>query len=361
LKSGTNSFHGLAYIYSENRNFNAIDQAKKNQGFTQNQRFDDNRIGGNFGGPIFKNKLFFFGSMQYQPHGEASVSSAANCTPTAAGYTTISGISGISATNLGVFKQYATPAPAGGNCPAVPTTDPAGKPNTGNNIFITNPSAPGGFTAVQVGILPVAAPNYQNQLTGLVSIDYDISAKDQIRGRYIYNSLKQIDATPSLPAFFLLNPALQNRLVTFNEYHTFSASLSNEFRLGFNRTYSLTDTGNFKFPGLDSFPNLSYDELGGLQLGPDPNGPQFTYQNVYQASENLTWTSASKGASIFRPSPLPSARVATTTIRHWTSFCVTRRRTRLQSAASAIPFITATRRPGIGMQMTTGAYGRTLP
>jgi Carboxypeptidase regulatory-like domain len=294
LKGGTNSFHGLAYIYSQNRNFNAIDQATKNNGFAQNQRFDNNRFGGNIGGPILKNKLFFFGSGQYNPVGQASVPGAPVCTPTTAGYTTLGGISGVSATNLGVFKTYATPAPTGGDCPAVSATDPrdpTGKTkNANNDIFITNASAPGGFTPVQVGILPVSAPNFNNSKTFMGKIDYDISSKDQIRGSYIYNDFYAIDNSPTLPAFFIANPANINRLITVNEYHTFNSSLSNELRIGFNRSYNRVSTGNFKYPGLDSFPNLTFDELNSLQLGPDPNGPQFGYQNLYQAADNVTWT-----------------------------------------------------------------------
>ena len=280
LKSGTNSFHGAGYIYSQNRNFNAMDQATKNNGFASNQRYDNNRLGGNIGGPILKNKLFFFGSGQYNPVGQASVPGAPVCTPTAAGYTTLGGISGLSATNVGVFKTYATPAPAGGKpCPTALT-----------GIKITDPSAVTGFTNVEVAVLPVAAPNYNNGKTFMGKIDYDISPKDQIRGSYLYNDFFAIDATPSLPAFFLPNPANINRLITVNEYHTFNASLSNELRLGFNRSYNRVSTGNFKFPGLDSFPDLLFDQLNTLQLGPDPNGPQFGYQNVYQATDNVIWT-----------------------------------------------------------------------
>ncbi len=283
LKGGTNAFHGVGFVYSQNRNFNAIDQATKNSGFKQNQRFDNNRFGGNIGGPILKNKLFFFFTGQYNPVGQASIPGAAVCTPVAAGYTALAGIPGINPTNLAIFQKYAT---------AAPKTDCASAPNVtldaNGNVVDSWVTVSG--QKVQVGTLPVAAPNYNNQKTFLGKIDYNISNSDQIRGSYIYNNLTAIDNAPTLPAFYLLAPANQNRLFTLNEYHTFNPRLSNEFRIGFNRSYALTPTGNFKFPGLDSFPNLSYDELNGLQLGPDPNGPQFGYQNLYQASENLTWT-----------------------------------------------------------------------
>lgn len=283
LKGGTNSFHGLAYEYSQNRNFNAIDQATKNNGFTQNQRYDNNRFGGNIGGPILKNKLFFFASGQYNPVGQASVPGAPVCSPTAAGYTVISGLSGLSATNLSIFQKYATPATKT-DCAAAPNVTKDASGNVIDSwVLVSGQKVP-------VGTLSIAAPNFNNGKTFMGKIDYDISAKDQIRGSYIYNNFYAIDATPTLPAFFLANPANINRLITVNEYHTFNSSVSNELRIGFNRSYNLTATGNFQFPGLDSFPNLQFDELNTLQIGPDPNGPQFGYQNLYQATDNVTWT-----------------------------------------------------------------------
>lgn len=63
VKSGTNSFHGLAYVYNQNRNYFALDPFQRIEGFTSQPRFDRNRYGGQFGGPIFKNKLFFFANL----------------------------------------------------------------------------------------------------------------------------------------------------------------------------------------------------------------------------------------------------------------------------------------------------------
>lgn len=290
IKSGTNSLHGGAYIYSQNRNFNAIDVALKNQGITENPRFDSNRMGGTVGGPIIKNKLFFFGALEYNPVGQASVSAAALCSPTASGFTTLQNIvtaDGYNQNNLDIFKQFSIPGTAGA-CPSVPEKDPAGNPNTNKQIFITDPASSSGFTGVDVAINPVQAPNFTNNWAVLGSIDYDISTKDQIRGRYVYNRSVGLDFTPNLPAFFLPTPT-KNHLVTISEFHTFRANLTNEFRVGYNRYTNVTDTGNFKFPGLDSFPNLEFFDIN-LQVGPDPNGPQFTIQNLYQAIDTIGWT-----------------------------------------------------------------------
>ena len=293
VKSGTNDIHGVAYIYSQNRNFDAIDVALKNQGITSNPRFDSNRMGGTVGGPIKKNKLFYFGALEYNPVGQASVSASALCSPTAAGYTQLAGISGVSATNLGILQKYSAAAATATGCASTPSTDPAGKASA-NQIFVQDPtgsivdSTATHWTGVPVGVNPVQAPNFTNNWAVIGSIDYDISGTDQLRGRYVYNRSVGLDATPNLPAFFLSAPT-KNHLVTINEYHTFRTNLTNEFRVGFNRFTNVTNTGNFQFPGLDSFPNLEFFDLN-LQVGPDPNGPQFTIQNLYQAAEALTWT-----------------------------------------------------------------------
>jgi len=297
VKGGTNDIHGKAFGYFQNRNFNAIDQSVIQALGTgaQNPRFDDNRFGGQAGGPIVKNKLFYFADFEYRVKGQASVAAGGLCAPTAAGYTTIQSIPNISTTNLGILQKYAGDAPAAGNCNNVPAKDPAGKANTTNSIFVTNPSAAGGFTPVAAGLIPVQAPNFTNYKYLTTSMDYNFSSKDQLRGRYIYNSAVGIDATANLPAFFLSSPT-KFHLASLAEYHTFNASISNELRVAFNRYDNTTPAGNFSFPGLDSFPNLIFFDLG-LQIGPDSNAPQFTIQNLYQVIDNVSWV---KGNHTFK-------------------------------------------------------------
>ena len=275
VKSGTNSYHGNAYLYSQNRNFDAVDQATKNDGFTSNQRFDDNRMGGTIGGPILKNKLFFFADVEYQPIGEATVPGSPVCSPTAAGYTALNSTAGLSANNLAIFEKYVSPAAA------QDTTGTCG--TNGSEVDVVN------GTTVPLGVLSVSGPAYTNDWAVVGSIDYDISTSDQLRGRYIYNRSVGIDTAADLPAFYLGTP-VKNHLVAINEYHTFNPSVTNEFRLGYNRFTNVTPSGNFSFPGLDVFPNITIDSLNFINVGPDPNAPQFTIQNTYQASDSVTWT-----------------------------------------------------------------------
>jgi carboxypeptidase family protein len=84
VKSGTNMYHGSAYIYNENRNYDASDTLSATNGTPLHPRFDSNRFGGTAGGPIKKNKLFFFADYEYTPTGSVGTAGLLYG-PTAAG------------------------------------------------------------------------------------------------------------------------------------------------------------------------------------------------------------------------------------------------------------------------------------
>ena len=264
VKSGANQVHGSIYNYLQNRNLDAIDQSLQNQGFTKNNRYDNNRLGATIGGPILKNKLFYFGNYEYNPVGQASSQSSQVLAPTAAGLSTLASIPGISATNLAIFKQY---VPVAGS-------------SSGDVLPI-------GGKNVQLGQLAFASPNYTNNYAAVISADYNFSEKDQLRGRYIYNKAVGIDTAATLPVFYLPAPTT-NYVGTLSEYHNFTPNLTNEVRLGYNRYNNTTPAGDFKYPGLDLFPNIVLNDFN-LNIGPDGNAPQFAIQNLYQFTDNVSW------------------------------------------------------------------------
>jgi hypothetical protein len=264
IKNGTNELHGTLYEYFQNRNLDAVDQAFARKGILSNPRFDFNRLGGALGGPVRRNKLFYYGLFEYNPVGFASTVSSNILAPTAGAYATLAGIPGVSQTNLGVLKQYLPAAATASDSTTV----------AGVNI--------------PIGVSPNVAPSYYNYYDWLTSIDYSISDRDQLRGRYVSNYLNQIDTGANLPAFY--SPRLTNSKVTsISEFHSFRSNLLNELRLAYNRYNSDTTVPNATFPGLSAFPNIVIGADLGVQIGPDSTAPQANVQNIYQLADNLSW------------------------------------------------------------------------
>ncbi len=279
IKSGTNQFHGLAYEYSQNRNYNAVDaaQARNNLGNDlaagYRPRYDDNRFGGQVGGPIIRNRLFFFANYEQEPVGQPGGTSTF-CAPTAAGFSTLASLNGLSSTNLGVFKKY---SPVAASQASASDQNDICYPGT---VSVLGQSIP-------IGDVGVSAGSYLNNRRSINSIDYTISDRDSLRARYLYNSQTGPDTSATFPSFWAPAPNLFH-LATFSEFHTFSPTLTSEFRMGYNRFYS-EYTAPGKFPGLTVFPNLTFNDLG-VNIGPDPNAPQGTIQNTYQGSESIIWS-----------------------------------------------------------------------
>ena len=271
--SGTNTLHGRLYEYFQNRNLDAIDAATARNGNTSNPRYDQNRLGFQIGGPVIKNKVFFFSNFEYNP--VANGISSQVCAPTAAGYATLAGIPTVSKNNLQVLQKF---------LPAGTVPDVNNVACAGNTEPITSGT---GTVNVPVALFPITGSTFTNSYFSTNSMDWNISDKDQVRGRYVYNKLDGLDAAAGLPAFFQTEPQ-RFHLFTLSEFHTFTPNLTNEFRLGYNRFSQVVPAGNFLFPGLDQFPNITIDSLT-ANLGPDPNAPQSTIQNTYQAVEILCW------------------------------------------------------------------------
>src|SRR5262249_54386087 len=149
-------------------------------GFKENPRFDFNRLGASIGGPILKNKWFYYGGFEYDPLGQASSQSSLVEAPTAAGLSPFAGAPRLSANNFNIFKQYVSAA---------------GSPN-GDFLLQGDQKTPVtiGGQKVPLGTLAFASPNFTNFYSALISSDYRFSDRDQLRGRYIYNKSSAIDA-----------------------------------------------------------------------------------------------------------------------------------------------------------------------
>ncbi len=289
VKSGGNELHGEAHEYLQNRNLNAADNQSALNGDELHPRYDNNRFGGSVGGPVKKNKMFFYGLYEYNPIGTSSTPGALFA-PTAAGWNTLSSFSsspGFSQSNLSQLKQYLGTAPTAAPAASTPNgVYPLMGP--GNQSLGWTPAQIAAAKSVEIGQISINAPAFTNNEYGVGAFDMNISDKDSLRSRFILNRSGTIDTAAALPTFFQTVPT-NAYLATLTEFHTFSPTVTNEFRLGYNRYSNVTPAGNYKWPGLDQFPNINIFDLN-AQLGPDGNAPQSGIQNQYQVTDNISWT-----------------------------------------------------------------------
>ena len=315
VKSGANQFHGKAYEYFQNRNLNATNATQGNK--LPKARNDFNRYGGQVGGPIFRNKLFFFGNYQRAEQGQSLQRTI--CTPTAAGLAMISSLVGpdnLNATNVAQYLKYVPAANAVGGAQVVNNSagtgtdhacrvegSAAGVPQTlaifsgtafsgsapyASTVAVTGIYGSGTETDIPLGNYIIQAPVFSNTDYVTTSADYTLSSKDSFRFRYLYVTQGSEDTSATLGTFFAASP-LKLHLGMLSEFHNFTPNLINEARIGYNRQASATPTGAFAYPGLDMFPNLTFYDMGGLNVGPDPNGPQSGIQNLYQFVDNVSY------------------------------------------------------------------------
>src|SRR2546425_2145644 len=201
-KSGTNSFHGTAYDYIRNDALNA-NSFFNNAGGLPKDILKRNQFRGTVGGPVFKDKLFFFSGWQSQRlaqlrttskikiftpaelNGDFSMSKAAGTGPD---------------TNVAAFLQkfpFFQPNPA---LAAQGIIDPS-KINSASKNYIKNgliPTDPSGFKTFQD-----SARDNKDELTN--KIDYYLSPKDRLSATFGYSSRTQLNpftsATVSVGGF----------------------------------------------------------------------------------------------------------------------------------------------------------------
>jgi hypothetical protein len=262
-KSGTNNWHGAAWGFNRNRNYNAFDNLQKDRG--AKDRYDYNRAGASAGGPIIHNKLFIYGAYEFQNTGLASTSPSFN-SPTAEGMATLASLAHGSAVS-DVLSQF--PIAAAQN-PCTPTTT--------CTVNVNGQDIP-------VGTIQSLAPNYANQHDFSVNADANLG-KHQLRGRFLYDRFRAPDFNPSQPqAQFLGTNSSDARKIIFTDAWSISNSVINDFRA----SYSRLNGPNLIVPGgFENFPNVEIDDLGS-NLGPNGLAPQGYAQNVYQWVDNISY------------------------------------------------------------------------
>jgi outer membrane receptor protein involved in Fe transport len=215
-KSGTNQIHGSALEYYRSgamgaRNYFNIDSQPKNP-------FTNNQFGGSLGGPIVKDKAFFF--VNYEGQRESGAQAGLSCVPDAASISAAesqAAANGIplSPTMLNLSARNPWPSP---NIPGV-ASDGTGCPNGPN--------------------LATSTRFFNNVNSVIAKADYNPSPNNNFTGRYYYGSSNQSFpfaqlAGGLLPGFNTVTPTTV-QLVSLSWVKIVNSAQVNEARLGWNR------------------------------------------------------------------------------------------------------------------------------
>jgi hypothetical protein len=329
IKSGTNRFHGDVYEFFRNDKLdgrNAFD-------FLGRQVYQQNQFGATLGGPIVKDRTFFFADYEGLRIRQASpqllliptpamrsgdFSSSLDLTSPVPGVVDCSGRPTYQGEIFDTRQTETSGLNADGFCGVPIGTTGAGVPT---NIFPgSGPSSINPVAAKLAALFPAPTPNFsiggnnflvdpkkkttQNNFD--IRIDHRFSDKDNFFGRFSYEDQPIFTPGPFSNeldggGFTAGNQDNSYRSLALSEVHTFSGTLINELRLGYNRINSHrfqpnsgTDvSGQLGLLGVPFEPNF-----GGLPsicfantacIGSSDFLPSIEKQNSFVFNENLTW------------------------------------------------------------------------
>jgi hypothetical protein len=279
--SGSNAFHGDVFDYFRNdaldaRNF--FDPVG-----TEKAPFHNNQFGVAIGGPIVRDKTFFFFDYEGQRERVGTVSLA--CVPNPAD---------LVATNPVIANLLAS----------YPNNDPWPLPNVAGATADAN-GCPNGANA------SVVAPSYNNVTSLIAKVDHNFDTNNVLTGRYYYGDSKQsfplaLTGGGILPGFNTFTPT-RVQLVSISYVRVISTSKVNEARLGWNRFAEgffpqdqsfepssvglCAATSTVGCTGASaSNAGLPVIDVGNFaQLGANHSTPRHRFDSNWQALDNFSW------------------------------------------------------------------------
>jgi carboxypeptidase family protein len=269
-KSGTNHFNGDVFDYYQSSGLNSLTNIEKVSKLTVPAKLIRHQVGGDVGGPVMKDKVFFFGLYQRDSQQPAHRPTTTTVRiPTTAGYAALAtvplGDGQPASSRQAVLQQISFLQDVYSGNPAFRNV---------NNQLVNGVSIETGQTN-----LPIFDPSLYKTYLGRA--DFHPWVNDNYTFRYSLNDRKDDGvAATGFGERFMANQKLIDTNLAASNAHVFSPTMLNEFRFSLVRR-------DLKFPEND--PDSPTATITGLfQLGGSSNFPQGRVSNAYQFSDTVT-------------------------------------------------------------------------
>src|SRR5579883_2759407 len=276
LKSGTNGLHGTAYAFGRDSALDATNPFIPRGGPKQETALE--QFGATAGGPIRKDKFFFF--LAYEGQREVVGAPSTVLLPTTA---SLGGNVSNSLTDACNSVAAANRSPLSLAMAGMDTNCNVVSPK--QNLFQSGPT---------VGFVPVI-PMDMHSDNGLAKLDYNISPRHVISGELFLNSFAGLATQNQVHDYWRTYTENQSRLGGIHYTWLPTTSMVNEARLGLNRVYQFSTSGDcaaigqpdtsYLHTGAQScgFPTIAiqgFSSLGCCGNFPKIQGPDHTYEFI---------------------------------------------------------------------------------